>query len=306
MHFVIPLLVFLTTNFWGLFHTVPFTTINPSRSVLERAVGGVQLASTLYTLDQLPRLVFEDTFSGLLTKEYLLDWNAVVLEPATEPAMTISPGFRPALAPVTTSTGLSSTPASPTSPFESTATSTSGQQRADFTAQAHVKTVSEYVLFAVFVIVIWLAIKWAEAMGGIVSANSQLGQVKVQQRALWEGQELIRTGMQTLWEGQLAFRDGQQAIHDGQQAIWNAQQALWHGMVAGSDSLAFLVDVAQSMQATDRPVRVVEDLDIDEDSAAVNRTLYEVLASLDSLRQTIDRRMDALEDLRSQDDPGET
>ncbi|KAJ5492603.1 hypothetical protein N7539_001349 [Penicillium diatomitis] len=299
MHFVIPLLVFLTTNFWGLFHTVPFTTINPSCSVLERALGGVQLASTLYTLDQLPCLVFEDTLSGLLTKEYLLDWNAVILGPATEPAMTISPGFRPALAPVTTSTGLSSTPASPTSPFESTATSTSGQQRADFTAQAHVETVSQYVLFAVFVIVIWLAIKWAEAMGGIVSANSQLGQVQVQQRALWEGQEVIRTGMQTLWEGQLAFCDGQQAI-------WNAQQALWHGMVAGSDSLAFLIDVAQSIQATDRPVPVVEDLDIDEDSSAVNRTLHEVLASLDSLRQTIDRRIDALEDLRSQDDPGET
>lgn len=42
--------IFIATNIWGLYGKIPFTAIQPSRSVLDRAVGSFQLTSTLHTL----------------------------------------------------------------------------------------------------------------------------------------------------------------------------------------------------------------------------------------------------------------
>lgn len=53
MQFSLPALVFITTNLWGLFGEIPFTAIQPSRPLLDRAVGCLQLASTVYTLEQI-------------------------------------------------------------------------------------------------------------------------------------------------------------------------------------------------------------------------------------------------------------
>lgn len=53
MHFLIPALIFITTNLWGLFGGIPFTAIQPSRPLLDRTVGCFQLASTAYALEQI-------------------------------------------------------------------------------------------------------------------------------------------------------------------------------------------------------------------------------------------------------------
>lgn len=53
MNLTIPAIVFITTNLWGLFGGIPFTAIQPSRPFLDRTVGCFQLASTVYTLEQI-------------------------------------------------------------------------------------------------------------------------------------------------------------------------------------------------------------------------------------------------------------
>ncbi|KAJ5920855.1 hypothetical protein N7466_009181 [Penicillium verhagenii] len=52
MNWTIPILVFLTTNLWGLYGGIPYTTVQPSRSILDRTIGSFQVASTVFTLGQ--------------------------------------------------------------------------------------------------------------------------------------------------------------------------------------------------------------------------------------------------------------
>lgn len=53
MNLTAPAIVFIVTNLWGLFAGIPFTAIQPSRPLLDRAVGCLQLASTAYTLERI-------------------------------------------------------------------------------------------------------------------------------------------------------------------------------------------------------------------------------------------------------------
>lgn len=53
MNLTVPAIVFIVTNLWGLFAGIPFTAIQPSRPLLGRAVGCLQLASTAYTLERI-------------------------------------------------------------------------------------------------------------------------------------------------------------------------------------------------------------------------------------------------------------
>ncbi|KAJ5095669.1 hypothetical protein NUU61_005025 [Penicillium alfredii] len=53
MEFAALVLLFVTTNLWGLYGEVPFTAIQPSRPFWDRAIGSFQLASTIHTLDQI-------------------------------------------------------------------------------------------------------------------------------------------------------------------------------------------------------------------------------------------------------------
>lgn len=53
MNLTVPAIVFIVTNLWGLFAGIPFTAIQPSRPLLDRAVGCLQLASTAYTLERI-------------------------------------------------------------------------------------------------------------------------------------------------------------------------------------------------------------------------------------------------------------
>ncbi|KAJ5601381.1 hypothetical protein N7510_010915 [Penicillium lagena] len=52
MELLIPGLVFLASNLWGVYRPIPFTIIQPSRSFLDRVLGSLQVASAVYTLDQ--------------------------------------------------------------------------------------------------------------------------------------------------------------------------------------------------------------------------------------------------------------
>ncbi|KAJ5933408.1 hypothetical protein N7454_005737 [Penicillium verhagenii] len=52
MNWIIPILVFVTTNLWGLYGGIPYTTVQPSRSILDRTIGSFQVASTVFTLGQ--------------------------------------------------------------------------------------------------------------------------------------------------------------------------------------------------------------------------------------------------------------
>lgn len=51
MNLTVPAIVFIVTNLWGFFAGIPFTSIQPSRPLLDRAFGSLQLASTAYTLE---------------------------------------------------------------------------------------------------------------------------------------------------------------------------------------------------------------------------------------------------------------
>lgn len=53
MNLTVPAIVFIVTNLWGLFAGIPFTAIQRSRPLLDRAVGCLQLASTAYTLERI-------------------------------------------------------------------------------------------------------------------------------------------------------------------------------------------------------------------------------------------------------------
>ncbi|KAJ5751784.1 hypothetical protein N7520_008701 [Penicillium odoratum] len=52
MNWTIPIFVFLTTNLWSLYGGIPYTTVQPSGSFLDRTIGSFQLASTIFTLGQ--------------------------------------------------------------------------------------------------------------------------------------------------------------------------------------------------------------------------------------------------------------
>ena len=49
---VIASAVFITANIWGLYSQIPFTNIRPCNSFWDRTLGSFQLASTVYTLEQ--------------------------------------------------------------------------------------------------------------------------------------------------------------------------------------------------------------------------------------------------------------
>lgn len=60
MDLTILTIVFLTSNLWGMYHHVPFTNINPTRSFLERAISSLQLTSALYTLQEMHTIIFPE------------------------------------------------------------------------------------------------------------------------------------------------------------------------------------------------------------------------------------------------------
>ncbi|KAI2792520.1 hypothetical protein POX_b02558 [Penicillium oxalicum] len=258
MHFVIPILVFVTANLWGLFNTIPFTNIDPARSFWDRALGSVQLASTVYTLDQLPRIVDEGTWFDLLKKEYFVGWSTTIL-PEMEPATIPHPGPIPTLAPLTSPHGLSSSPSSPTS---STPTIT-GPPCADTHAQACGDPLVEYLVYAILALVVWLVVKQIDQTRDLAMVADQISHLQA-------------------WQG-----------------------SLWDGIVDNHSNLVYLVNAAHAMQqAAQKPLPVVEVLDVhsqqsapsdEKSSAAVDLALHEVLASLDTLRQTIDRGTDVWE-----------
>ncbi|KAJ5986153.1 hypothetical protein N7451_010518 [Penicillium sp. IBT 35674x] len=61
MNWTVPILVFLTTNLWGLYGGIPYTTVQPSRSILDRTIGSIQVASTVFTLGQTKEHLMNNT-----------------------------------------------------------------------------------------------------------------------------------------------------------------------------------------------------------------------------------------------------
>lgn len=61
MNWTVPILVFLTTNLWGLYGGIPYTTVQPSRSILDRTIGSFQVASTVFTLGQTKEHLMNNT-----------------------------------------------------------------------------------------------------------------------------------------------------------------------------------------------------------------------------------------------------
>ena len=61
MNWTVPILVFLSTNLWGLYGGIPYTTVQPSRSILDRTIGSFQVASTVFTLGQTKEHLMNNT-----------------------------------------------------------------------------------------------------------------------------------------------------------------------------------------------------------------------------------------------------
>lgn len=61
MNWTVPTLIFLTANLWGLYGGIPYTTVQPSRSILDRAIGSFQVASTVFTLGQTKEHIMNNT-----------------------------------------------------------------------------------------------------------------------------------------------------------------------------------------------------------------------------------------------------
>lgn len=262
MHFIIPIIVFVTANIWGLYSSIPFTNIDPAHSIWDRALGGVQLASTVYTMDQIPRLLDEEAITHHLIKEYLGSWNATAVS-ETEVAMTLSAGHRPLTAPLTVSPGFLPSPTSSTDvPV--------GLPGPNTTQHPPVDSLVQIQLSVIFALVVWLMVK----------QNDQTRRLAT--------------------------------ILEGIGLVQQYQETAWKGIYENHSNLAFLVSVAQDLRtapaAHPAPVEEVDAQEHSHDSegstsssdvssAVVNQTMHDVLASLDTLRQTIDRSTDVWEGL---------
>jgi hypothetical protein len=262
MHFIIPIIVFVTANIWGLYSSIPFTNIDPDHSIWDRALGGVQLASTVYTLDQIPRLLGEEAITHHLIKEYLGGWNATVVS-ETESAMALSAGHRPLTAPLTVPPGLLPSPT----------LSTALPVGLPNTAQhPPVDSLVQILLSVIFALVVWLMVKQNNQIRRLTTILEEIGLVQ------------------------------------------QYQETAWKGIYENHTNLAFLVSVAQDLRtgpAHPAPVEEVSDAQehsrshdsegstssSDASSAVVNQTLQDVLASMDTLRQTIDRSTNMWEGL---------
>lgn len=262
MHFIIPIIIFVTANIWGLYDSIPFTSINPARSIWDRALGGVQLASTVYTLDQIPHLLDEESVTHNFMKEYLGGWNVTeVSEP--ESAMTLSAGHRPLTAPLTVPPGLRPSPSpstlKPVGP---------PRLRPDMPQHPPLDGLAQILLSVIFALVVWLMVKQNDQTRRLTIISEDIGTVQ------------------------------------------RSQETVWNGIVDNHTNLAYLVSFAHEMRAPAKEV-TAEEVDTQEEShesegstsssdgssAAVNQTLQDVVASLDTLRQTIDRSTDVWEGL---------
>ena len=267
MHFIIPVIVFVTANIWGYFSSIPFTNIDRDHSWWDRAIGGVQLASTVYTLDQIPHLLDEETITHHLIKEYLGGWNATVVSNA-ESVVTLSAGHRPSTAPSTIPPSFLFP-----SPSPSTNKSTGPPPRPRSVMPQHLPAdgLTQVLLSVVFALVVWIMVKQNDQTRRLTILTDDLGTMQ------------------------------------------RSQETLWNGIVQNHTDLAILVTIAQEMRM---PVKeaavVVEEVEepheqspdsegstssSDVSSAAVTQTLQDVMASLDTLRQTIDRSTDVWEGL---------
>lgn len=258
MHFLIPVLVFVAANIWGLYSSIPFTNIDPARSFLNRALGGVQLASTVYTLDQIPCLLDEQAIPHHLIQGYLGGWNATVVS-ETESAMALSAGHRPLTAPLTVPPGLFPSP-----PPSSTPTAVNPREPS---APRHtpVDGFAQAVVTVIFALVVWIMVKQNDHTRRLTSALEEIGLVQ------------------------------------------QYQETAWKGIVENHTSLTYLVSVAHDLRAAPAYRAPVEEVDAhgsegstsssNASSVLVGQSLQEVLASLDTLRQTIDRSTDVWEGL---------
>ncbi|KAJ5661248.1 uncharacterized protein N7484_000620 [Penicillium longicatenatum] len=70
MNWTVPIIVFLTTNLWGLFGGIPYTTVQPSRSLLDRTIGSFQVASTVFTLGQTKEHLMNQTAGDRIQNEH--------------------------------------------------------------------------------------------------------------------------------------------------------------------------------------------------------------------------------------------
>ncbi|KAF3386193.1 hypothetical protein F1880_000455 [Penicillium rolfsii] len=262
MHFIIPIIVFVTANIWGLYSSIPFTSIDPARSIWDRTLGGVQLASTIYTLDQISRLLDEEAITHHFIEEYLGGRNAPAVS-ETESAMTLSAGHRPWTASLTVSPGFLPSPTSSTNvPVGTPGPST--------TQYSPVDSLVQIMLSVIFALIVWLMVKQNEQTKRLTTTLEGIGLVQ------------------------------------------QYQETAWKGIYENHSNLAFLVSVAQDLRTTPAAHHApAEEVDAQEQphdsegstsssdasSAVVIQTLQDVLASLDTLRQTINRSTDVWEGL---------
>lgn len=50
--FLLPAIIFFSSSLWGFYDRIPFTTVEPNRPFMDRAVGCVQLATAAYAIEQ--------------------------------------------------------------------------------------------------------------------------------------------------------------------------------------------------------------------------------------------------------------
>lgn len=267
MHFIIPVIVFVTANIWGYFSRIPFTNIDRDHSWWDRAIGGVQLASTVYTLDQIPHLLDQEAIAHHLIKEYLGGWNATVVSNA-ESVLTLGAGHRPSTAPSTIPPSFLHPSSSPST---NKSTGPPPRPRADMPQRPPVDELAHVLLSVIFAMVVWIIVKQNDLTRRLIILTDDLGTMQ------------------------------------------RSQETVWNGIVQSHADLAILATIAQEMRM---PVKqaavVVEEVEephkqfpdsegsassSDASSAAVTHTLQDVMTSLDTLRQTIDRSTDVWEGL---------
>ncbi|KAJ5891199.1 uncharacterized protein N7473_007427 [Penicillium subrubescens] len=261
MHFIIPIIVFVTANIWGLYSSIPFTNIDPARSIWDRALGGVQLASTVYTLDQIPRLLDEEAITHHLFKEYLDGWNATVVS-ETESAMTLSAGHPPLTVPLTVPPGFLPLPTLSTDvPV--------GLPGPDSTQHLPVDSLFQILLFVIFALVVGLMVKQNDRNRRLTSILEEIGRVQQYQETAWKGIYENHSSLAFLVSVAQDLRTAPAAHHAPAEVDTQENSHDSEGSTSSSDA----------------------------SSAVVIQTLQDVLASLDTLRRNVDRSTDVWEGL---------
>ncbi|KAJ5174749.1 uncharacterized protein N7482_000626 [Penicillium canariense] len=266
MHFMIPLFVFITANIWGIYSSIPFTNINPSRSFLDRALGGVQLASTVYTFEQIPGLINAEATTRHIMGEIYGVCNATMVS-ETGSMVTIHAGPRPSAAPLTVSSAMpprppSQTPRSVHPPLP------------EVPLDPFLDSLVPIMLFIILAAVAVLMLKQYDQAGGLAALVNEIHHSQVVQNNIWLATYNIAEQLQRVHEDSLSIH---QSLHRLEE-------------IASRLQAPSRVESAREQAACEQPHdNGGSGTSPDGSNSDMDHILHDVMNGIDTLRQCIDR-----------------